>query len=1214
MPTKTIREFTSSPTIADNDNIPYFSDANLNSEQIIWSAFKSEVEAEITFGSADNEIIHNEAGVLQGSVDLTFDAVANTFNANPDVDAVSILGRARINSPGADQAAFSHFDRGGATDYALLQNTSADTNVNAATGRTLSLMINAVAVAAIITGQVTWTANQIITPAAYVAASGNERTFDVTADITGQTGTSTFAGLYMNILDTARSSSGVSQAISIENDGSAIYTLDNTGAHTIYNSMQNSTSTNWSLPDITATATAPNFVINRSDTNSGLGGVISAPAIIVASVSRQTWTATVSTFAVNVQMNNNDILDVDFLNFDSTPDNLGFQSTAADEIEVTTAGSKRWSWGSGGRYFAELAGAPSLENIASTATMPTIIHNNADTTTGTGGISGEYSIITAGAERLKVQDALITSTVDFEMSNTNGASILNVTPTATVPNFLIDKTDTNTGLGYNGSDNFTLVAGGVNVAFIAALGISLARRLDANNNAISGIDSLASSPSGQFFFNATNAGIGTAAFIMKSITVPTAGVQTDSPDLILTSRYFNVSPLDTDWKHFVNATDDAGASTYKIQTQINGAGYSDILTFTPALITSTVNLDMFSNDIIDVNDITADRVLIENLGAGASPIFFSNDALQILDLTGSLDISGGLTMAGDINLGNNTLTQVDRIKFDINGQLRSSTSATNFYNFTISDTAVHQVWMTATANTNPTVVLNPPTNGTLTITADALTMQGAITLNEIADPGTPAVNTSFLYMDSTDEGLYYENNAGPRVRIDSQGDVSVSGTPLNNQIAVWTDSSTIEGTADFAYNADAAFRSFLITNPNTGVGETMRQVIEVNGTGTTSDPYIAFNIGANGATSSYSLGIDNSVDDAFVINHTNGGTAGPVADSIMNITSLLAGSTASHSITWSPHMRGATGDQVGFTIAPIVNKLTSGDYTALLINVTETSAPGTGNELLDLQVGGSSILRVSASTPALNLTGTTNLVLVGGSIDIAADGTVSSPILRLGSEDDGFYRSAVNEISLSLNNAQEYIYSATSLTLPTSNLVITQNGTAAAPALQIGLETDGFYRSASNRISVSINNNEEYIFGVLFFEVINNSFKVSQAGTNTAPALQIGPDTDGIYRSAANELSFSLNNVQTIKFITTGIQADALNWITDTTTGTQFGTSTSQKIAVLGSTPIIQQTTTSQTAATFVANSSGIVDDSGTWNGYTVGDVVAILQAFGFMA
>lgn len=69
-----------------------------------------------------------------------------------------------------------------------------------------------------------------------------------------------------------------------------------------------------------------------------------------------------------------------------------------------------------------------------------------------------------------------------------------------------------------------------------------------------------------------------------------------------------------------------------------------------------------------------------------------------------------------------------------------------------------------------------------------------------------------------------------------------------------------------------------------------------------------------------------------------------------------------------------------------------------------------------------------------------------------------------------------------------------------------------------------------------------------------------------------------------------------------------------TSEGTQMGTATDQKLAVLGSTPIIQQTTTSQTPASFVSNSSDIADDTATWGGYTMGDIVAILQAFGFIA
>ena len=67
------------------------------------------------------------------------------------------------------------------------------------------------------------------------------------------------------------------------------------------------------------------------------------------------------------------------------------------------------------------------------------------------------------------------------------------------------------------------------------------------------------------------------------------------------------------------------------------------------------------------------------------------------------------------------------------------------------------------------------------------------------------------------------------------------------------------------------------------------------------------------------------------------------------------------------------------------------------------------------------------------------------------------------------------------------------------------------------------------------------------------------------------------------------------------------------TKGTRIGTTTTQKIGFFNKTPIIQQTTSSQTPSTFAANSSGIVDDSATWAGYTIGDIVAILRAFGFI-
>jgi hypothetical protein len=55
------------------------------------------------------------------------------------------------------------------------------------------------------------------------------------------------------------------------------------------------------------------------------------------------------------------------------------------------------------------------------------------------------------------------------------------------------------------------------------------------------------------------------------------------------------------------------------------------------------------------------------------------------------------------------------------------------------------------------------------------------------------------------------------------------------------------------------------------------------------------------------------------------------------------------------------------------------------------------------------------------------------------------------------------------------------------------------------------------------------------------------------------------------------------------------------------------RVGFFDATPVVKQTTTSQTPATFTANSSGISNDTATWNGYTIGDLVAILQAYGIL-
>lgn len=68
-----------------------------------------------------------------------------------------------------------------------------------------------------------------------------------------------------------------------------------------------------------------------------------------------------------------------------------------------------------------------------------------------------------------------------------------------------------------------------------------------------------------------------------------------------------------------------------------------------------------------------------------------------------------------------------------------------------------------------------------------------------------------------------------------------------------------------------------------------------------------------------------------------------------------------------------------------------------------------------------------------------------------------------------------------------------------------------------------------------------------------------------------------------------------------------------TTTGTKIGTATTQKLSLWNVAPDVQPTT-AIAAATFVANSSGIADDTATWGGYTAGQIVSALKRIGALA
>ncbi len=76
---------------------------------------------------------------------------------------------------------------------------------------------------------------------------------------------------------------------------------------------------------------------------------------------------------------------------------------------------------------------------------------------------------------------------------------------------------------------------------------------------------------------------------------------------------------------------------------------------------------------------------------------------------------------------------------------------------------------------------------------------------------------------------------------------------------------------------------------------------------------------------------------------------------------------------------------------------------------------------------------------------------------------------------------------------------------------------------------------------------------------------------------------------------------------------DGMNYVFGTTNGSKLGTATSQKLGFWNTTPVIQPTT-GITAGAFVANTSGISDDTATFDGYTIGQIVAALRQIGILA
>lgn len=119
--------------------------------------------------------------------------------------------------------------------------------------------------------------------------------------------------------------------------------------------------------------------------------------------------------------------------------------------------------------------------------------------------------------------------------------------------------------------------------------------------------------------------------------------------------------------------------------------------------------------------------------------------------------------------------------------------------------------------------------------------------------------------------------------------------------------------------------------------------------------------------------------------------------------------------------------------------------------------------------------------------------------------------------------------------------------------------------------------------------------------------------TFTTPAIAINGSSSNILIGTTTDSGFRLDVNGTARVQGDLTISDTRNIILATSTGTKIGTATSQKLSLWNATPNVQPTT-AITAAAFVANTSGIVDDTATFGGYTIGQIVAALKRLGALA
>jgi hypothetical protein len=187
-------------------------------------------------------------------------------------------------------------------------------------------------------------------------------------------------------------------------------------------------------------------------------------------------------------------------------------------------------------------------------------------------------------------------------------------------------------------------------------------------------------------------------------------------------------------------------------------------------------------------------------------------------------------------------------------------------------------------------------------------------------------------------------------------------------------------------------------------------------------------------------------------------------------------------LTYAPTLNQATGNEVALQISPTINKLTSGNYTGIEVNVIETSAPGADNRLFNFKVGGNPKLYVDSLGDLWSGDVTDPLRLYSfGSRTIHHGGASSN--MFIGKDSGNFTMSGTDNIGIGLNACAAITSAVGNVGIGRNAGLLLANGgsnvavgrlaldaeTSGAANVAIGASALGAQNGASNNVAIGRN-------------------------------------------------------------------------------------------------------------------------------------------------